>query len=358
MKTQPGFIVLMGSGETAPNAHKVYHRLFKQLKDGVRVAILETPAGFEPNSDYVAGQVGRYLEKQLQNFRPAVTVIPARKRGTADSPDNPALAAGLYAANVVFMGPGSPSYIVRQLADSLTWHTLRARHRLGAALVFASAATLAMSSDTLPVYEIYKVGDDLHWKRGLNLFADWGLSVVFVSHWNNQDGGAELDTSRCYMGQARFGALLELLPLDPARRIVGIDENTALIVDPVHARCAVLGAGAVTVVHSGETNRFASGEHFSLELLGDFHIPTDGAGIPETVWADTVAGVAQAAERRRARPEPEPAILALVVERSAARLGQDWRRSDELRDRIAALGWRVLDTPDGAVLEPLAGIDN
>ena len=204
------------------------------------------------------------------------------------------------------MGPGSPSYIVRQLADSVTWHTLRARHRLDAALVFASAATLAMGSHTLPVYEIYKVGDDLHWKRGLNLFADWGLSLVFVSHWNNQDGGAVLDTSRCYMGQARFGALLQLLPPDPVRRIVGIDENTALIVDPMHARCAVLGAGGVTILHGAETHRFDPGEHFPLALLGDFHLPAAGAGIPEAVWADTVAGVAQAAERRRAQPKPEP----------------------------------------------------
>jgi cyanophycinase-like exopeptidase len=356
MKVQAGPIVLMGSGETAPNAHKVYHRLFSRLKDGVRVAILETPAGFEPNSDYVAGQVGRYLEKQLQNFRPAVTVIPARKRGTSASPDDPALAGQLYDANVAFMGPGSPSYLVRQLADSRTWHTLQAVHRLGAALVFASAGTLAMGSHTLPVYEIYKVGEDLHWKRGLNLFGDWGLEVVFVSHWNNQDGGAVLDTSRCYLGQARFAQLLELLPPDPARRIVGIDENTALLFDPGHARGSVLGAGGVTILHGAETHRYASGEHFPLALLGDFHLPAAGAGIPEAVWADTVVGVAQAAARRRARLQPEPAVLALVAERAAARSAQDWRRSDELRDQIAARGWRVLDTPDGAQLEALPEI--
>ena len=106
------------------------------------------------------------------------------------------------------MGPGSPTYTVRQLQDSLLWHTLRAANRQGAALFMASAATLAFSRQTMPIYEIYKVGEDLHWKPGLDFFGDFGLPIIFVSHWNNKDGGEALDTSRCYIGQARFGALV------------------------------------------------------------------------------------------------------------------------------------------------------
>jgi cysteinyl-tRNA synthetase len=33
--------------------------------------------------------------------------------------------------------------------------------------------------------------------------------------------------------------------------------------------------------------------------------------------------------------------------RAAARAGKEWKRSDELRDRITALGWTVKDTKDG-----------
>ncbi len=208
---RPGPIVLLGSGETAPNAQKIYHRLFSEIADEVRVAILETPAGFEPNSDYVARQVGRYIEQRLQNFKPSITVVPARKKATAFSPDDPEIVAQLFDANVIFMGPGSPTYTARQMQDSLAWHTMRASHRMGAALVLASAATLAVSRHTMPIYEIYKVGEDLHWKDGLNLFADFGLDLVFVSHWNNNDGGEVLDTSRCYLGQDRFGQMLSML---------------------------------------------------------------------------------------------------------------------------------------------------
>ncbi len=209
---QPGIVVLFGSGETSASGQKAFDWLFRHLKQPLRVAVLETPAGFELNSDRVAGRIGDFLCDRLQNYRPEVTLVPARQRGTPFSPDSPEIVAPLLPSNVLFLGPGSPTYAVRQLRDSLAWHTLQARHRLGAALALASAATLAVGCLTLPVYEIYKVGEDLHWKPGLDLFGPLGLSLVILPHWNNKDGGGELDTSRCFMGQARFDRLFAMLP--------------------------------------------------------------------------------------------------------------------------------------------------
>ena len=40
-------------------------------------------------------------------------------------------------------------------------------------------------------------------------------------------------------------------------------------------------------------------------------------------------------------------VLALLDERKAARTAKDWKKSDEVRDQIAALGWTVKDTKDG-----------
>jgi cysteinyl-tRNA synthetase len=40
-------------------------------------------------------------------------------------------------------------------------------------------------------------------------------------------------------------------------------------------------------------------------------------------------------------------VAVLLAERSAARADQDWSRADEIRDRIAAAGIDVEDTPDG-----------
>ncbi len=86
MTARPGLVVLFGSGETLPAGQKVFDWLFRRLVTPLRVAILETPAGFELNSERVAGRIGEFLEQHLQNYRPEVTLVPARRRGTPFSP--------------------------------------------------------------------------------------------------------------------------------------------------------------------------------------------------------------------------------------------------------------------------------
>ncbi len=346
MAERPGLVALFGSGETSASGRRVHDWLLGQLSPPIQVAVLETPAGFELNSAQVAGRVADFFRHRLQNYRPQVTVVPARKRGTPFSPDDPAIVEPLLQANAIFLGPGSPTYAVRQLRDSLAWHALVARHRLGAAVILASAALIAGSARALPVYEIYKVGEELHWHDGLDFFGPYGLPLVFVSHWNNREGGADLDTSRCFMGQARFARLLAMLPA--GMTVVGIDEHTALVVDLEAETCRVMGRDGVTLLRGGEEERFTRGQTFPLGELGPFQQPEPEAGIPPEVWKKVLA-----ARRVKVAPEPSSEVLALVEEREAARACSDWATADALRERIAALGWQVTDTPTGPSLEPL-----
>jgi len=310
------------------------------------MAVLETPAGFQPNSALVAEKVADFIRHRLQNYDPQVTVVPARRRGTPFSPADAQIVAPLLQANIIFAGAGSPTYAVRQLRGSLAWHTLQARHRLGAALVLASAGAIAASSQALPVYEIYKVGDDLHWCPGLDLFGAFGLSLAIVSHWDNKEGGAELDTSRGFLGRARFERLLALLPQDVV--VVGIDEHTALAVDLVAASCQVMGRGGVTICRGEEEKCFFDGDTFPITELGSFRTPELSTGISAEVWEQVQAAQGEAA----AGPTAE--ILALVKEREAARGRRDWATADKLRERLAALGWAVRDTPGGSELQSMA----
>jgi hypothetical protein len=313
----------------------------------LRLAVLETPAGFELNSAQVAGRVADFLSTRLQNDHPDVSVVPARKRGTPFSPDEPGIVTPLKAASLIFMGAGSPTYAVRQLRESLAWHILQASHRQGAMIVFASAATLAMSVQTLPVYEIYKVGQELHWQTGLNFLGPFGLPLVFVPHWNNAEGGQELDTSRCFMGQARFAELRAQLPSD--QTIVGIDEHTALVMDLAEGVCEVKGGGSVTVLTRTAERHFAARETFPLRDLGRYHLPESHSDIPASVW-DDVAQSRRTSEVEKSVPDE---VSALVAERTTARENRDWPGADAVRARLAALGWQVKDTPNGPVVEPL-----
>lgn len=345
---QPGWIVLLGSGETSPSGRKAFDWLFRQLQIPVRVAILETPAGFELNSAWVAEQIADFLRHRLQNYRPEVSVVPARRRGTPFSPDDPTTVAPLLDAQVIFLGPGSPTYAVRQLRASLAWHTLVARHRLGASLALASAAVIAVGAYALPVYEIYKAGADLHWVPGLDLLGAYGLPLVLVPHWNNQEGGARLDTSCCFMGQERFEQLLQLLPATVT--VLGIDEHTALAINLAEGVCHVLGSGSVTWLRAGTQAQAASGQRFSLAELGEVRMPDVRDGIPEDVWEWVQAGPPSPP----ATPEPSPPaqVMELVSQRTAARARRAWAEADALRAQIEALGWQVLDTPEGPVVKP------
>ncbi len=88
MSEQPGLVVLFGSGETSASGRKVHDWVFGRLTPPIRVAVLETPAAFQPNSGQVAEQLAEFVRLHLQNYKPQVTVVPARKRGTPFSPDH------------------------------------------------------------------------------------------------------------------------------------------------------------------------------------------------------------------------------------------------------------------------------
>jgi cyanophycinase-like exopeptidase len=355
---EPGLVILMGSGETAAVGGQVFEAAAQDQRARgprdrrLRICLLETPAGFETNASRVAGRVGDFMSTRLQNYPVDIQLIPARKKGSRYSPDAPEVIEPLYSSDIIFAGPGSPTYAVRQLEDSLAWQIIQARQQMGAALILASAAAIAAGMFALPVYEIFKAGEDPHWKPGLDFFQRYGLKLVIVSHWNNREGGSEVDTSRCFMGQERFNELLALLPADAT--VLGIDEHTALTIDTVSGDCQVTGTGEVHVITPHGSTDFASGSHFDVAVLGSFHLPEtveiSGAEIPSTGISAQVWQRAQGENTELAGEDsaPPPAdVLRLVEARQAARQAKDWPRADHLRQQIEAMGWLVTDTPGG-----------
>jgi hypothetical protein len=340
-----GRIAFLGSGETSLAGGRIFESLARLSANPLRIAVMETTAGFELNSLQVAGRVADFLQTRLQNYRPTIDVIPARKRGTEFSPDNPEILKPLLTADMIFMGPGSPSYAVRQLKDSLAWDIIRARHRLGVTLVFASAATISVGAWALPVYEVYKVGEDVHTKRGLDLFADYGMNLSFVPHWNNADGGIDLDTSRCFFGIERFEQWRSLLPAENI--VVGLDEHSGFILDFASPCCEVSGVSSVSVLKKNEMKIYAAGARFPLGELGQFHLPISiEQGIRPDAWEMVINGANISEEDDK----PPAEVLVLLEQRKAARDEKDFAASDRLRDQISALGWSVQDGKEGQKL--------
>jgi len=338
-----GQIAFLGSGETSLAGGRIFENLARLIPDPLRIALLETPAGFELNASLVAGRVAEFLKTRLQNYKPTIDLIPARKKGTEFSPDNLEVLKPLLQANMIFMGPGSPSYLARQLEGTLAWEIIRARHRLGATLIFASAATISIGEWVLPVYEVYKVGEEIHVKDGLKFFSDFGMHLSFIPHWNNADGGVDLDTSRCFMGIERFEQWRQMTP--PENIIVGLDEHSGIIMDCDKGVCDVHGVSSVSVLKKESAEIYASGANFPLSELGSFVHPDPlEKGIRPDVW-EMVTEVSTAADA------PPQEVLALLEQRKQVRTDKNFAESDRLRDEISSLGWVVKDTKDGQVLE-------
>jgi len=341
-----GKIAFLGSGETSLAGGRIFEYLARELPAPLCIAVLETPAGFELNSAQVAARVADFFKTRLANYRPQIDVIPARKKNTPFSPDDPEICAPLLHANLIFMGPGSPTYAIRQLKDSLAWDLIRARHRLGATLVFASAATIAISQWGLPVYEIYKVGMDVHTVPGLDLFAGFETPLSFIPHWNNAEGGADLDTSRCFVGRERFDEWCAGLPEN--HTTLGLDEHTGIVFDFQKRECLVMGVSSVSLVRACNPAIHPAGSTIALDEIGPFKLPEPlASGISAEAWEMTNSAPSPASVLEAA---PPPEALALAEARQAARARKDWSAADEYRRQIAALGWAVQDTPAGPKL--------
>ena len=253
----------MGSGETAPTMVTTHRKLAARLPKGARAVLLDTPYGFQENASELSSKARDYFQTSI-NLQ-LVTADLDRVHG-ADSVHVERALKLVADAHYVFAGPGSPSYALRQWSGTAMSEVLRAKLRQGGVVTFASAAALTLGRFTLPVYEIYKVGEDPRWLEGLNVLGELGIDAVVVPHYNNAEGGHH-DTRFCYMGERRLAQLES--ELDDETWVLGVDEHTALVIDIEADTAEVTGKGVVTLRVRGESEEIRAGETFSLGRLRD-----------------------------------------------------------------------------------------
>ncbi|MGH3917279.1 MAG: CysS/YqeB C-terminal domain-containing protein [Pseudonocardiaceae bacterium] len=253
MTQRPRLLTLMGSGETAPTMAKVHRLLVGRLgPPPVDVVLLDTPYGFQENADEISRRAVGYLERNLgMPPRVASWRNPASELWLREQ----ALSL-IRAADLVFAGPGSPTYALRvwkggDLRDLLAGNLAR-----GGCVTFGSAAAACLGIATVPVYEFYKVGADPHWVEGLDLLAVLGLQAAVIPHFDNAEGGTH-DTRFCYLGERRLQAMERMG--DVTTFVLGIDEHTAGVFDLDADTLTVLGRGGVTVRHHGVSTVFGTG---------------------------------------------------------------------------------------------------
>lgn len=263
MSASPRVLAVMGSGETAPTMAKVHRALFDRFGGPVPAAIVDTPYGFQENADELSA---RTLEFFAGSVGSPVEVASYRSRDV-DALTEATAVARIREARYVMAGPGSPSYALRQWAGGPIPDALADKLAGGGILTMASAAALTLGVVTIPVYEVYKVGEAPRWLEGLDLLGRaTGLRAAVVPHYDNAEGGNH-DTRYCYMGERRLRALEAMLPEDAF--VLGVDSHTALVLDLEAGVASIAGLGGVTVRVGGRSARFAAGSEISIEALGE-----------------------------------------------------------------------------------------
>lgn len=238
------YLALMGSGENSPIMVTPHQKIIKATGKDLNPINLNTPYAFQENKDELSAKIEKYFEVNV-----------GTKIITAEEISN---------SQWVFAGPGSPTYNLKQ------WRTSGINLELDkllerGSLVLASAAAMSIGSKVMPVYEMYKVGEDPYWVDGLDILGKaTGINAAVIAHYNNAQGGTH-DTRYCFAGERRMLKLESQLPAETA--ILGIDEHTGISFDLDAGNAEVFGKGVVTFKKNGNIKIF---ENKSIISINEF----------------------------------------------------------------------------------------
>jgi hypothetical protein len=241
---------------------KLHRQIFESTGGDGAAVLLDTPFGFQLNADDLVEKTVRYFANSVG----ATVEVGRWRRGDAPVTEQERTLALLSRASWAFAGPGSPTYALRQWTGTAIPEALLDVVHRGGTLVVGSAAACTIGTHAIPVYEIYKVGEDPRWEEGLDLFGRLtGIHAVLVPHFDNKEGGASHDTRFCYLGEPRLATMEAGLPGEIG--VLGVDEHTALIVDLEARMARVAGNGQVTVRRRNWVRTFPCGSQLSLDEL-------------------------------------------------------------------------------------------
>jgi len=321
----PRILAIMGSGETAPTMVTTHRRLTSMLPSPVKAVVLDTPYGFQENAPELAAKAVEYFKTSINVDLVVAGLV--RLHDTHIAADPVAIERGLRAladADYIFAGPGSPTYALRQWAGSSVARIMIDKLTNGGIVTFASAAALTLGKATVPVYEVYKVGQDVQALDGLDILATIGINATLIPHYDNTEG-ANHDTRFCYLGEARLQMFESLL--DAETYVLGVDEHTGLVIDIDAETATVVGNSNVTIRLRSESFVYPTGSVIPLSLLqSPFSLLTGSDQVSSNHSVSTVPVTAST-----------PAPQANSLDAALAESIQQFDQAMEQRDALAAV---------------------
>ncbi len=206
------------------------------LAGGFDAPICIIPAAAAPDNNYKrAGNNGvRWFKSLGAKNVVSLDVIDSK------SANDPALAASIRTARLIYLLGGFPRHLALTLAGSACWQAALDVYTAGGVIAGSSAGAMVLCEYYYDPYEEKRL------LRGLNLIPN----ACVLPHHN-------------HFGKTWAARLAELLP---GSVLVGIDESTGMIRSG--GEWEVHGAGGVTLYRAGSAVRYGRGERFSISQIG------------------------------------------------------------------------------------------
>jgi cyanophycinase len=219
MADAAGPLIIIGGHEDKEGERVILKEVARRLKGGRLV--IATVASHQPEGYFDAYQkaFGALGVTDLAE-------LYVHERSESHSEESLAILDG--AAGVFFSG-GDQLRISSQIGDTIIERRIRELHAAGGVIAGTSAGASVMSETMLvkgPSAESYRIGE-LHMAPGLGLIRD----IIIDQH---------------FAERGRYGRLLGAVAHNPRLLGIGVDENTACVVEG--SRFVVLGSGAAYVV--------------------------------------------------------------------------------------------------------------
>jgi len=219
MTTRPGTLIVIGGHEDKDGDCAILKRIAERLEGGK--LIVATVASHQPE-----GYFDSYQKAFASLGLTDLVELYVSERDETRSIDTQAILEG--AAGIFFTG-GDQLRISSQIGDTPVEQAVRELHARGGLIAGTSAGASVMSETMLvrgSSAESYRIGD-LHMAPGLGLIRD----VIIDQH---------------FAERGRIGRLLGAVAQNPRVLGIGIDEDTAIIIED--RRFEVVGRGAVYIV--------------------------------------------------------------------------------------------------------------
>jgi cyanophycinase len=229
-----GVIALVGSGEFTPAMAEVDRGLLAATRrDRPRVAIVPTASW--PDGEPVFLRWAAQGEAHFAGLGAEPVPVLIHDRGTAD---DPAAAAAIFDADLIYFSGGKPNHLLDALRDSAAGSALREAHARGAVIAGCSAGAMVLGAHQLRIGGRGFLQPPVGWQDGLGLVP----RLVIVPHYDA-------------FPEALVVPLALAVP--EGALVVGIDEETALV--GRDGMWQVQGRGRVTIWRGSRRERHRAG---------------------------------------------------------------------------------------------------